>query len=102
MRIETTPSPTTPMLTLPDRHRNRKANDSTVTDQTALAIETAFNGRWHAWLSDTGRWWAARKHPLTAAALTAGCLPFLTAATPDQLTSLIRAQEELHANTNQK
>jgi len=62
----------------------------------ALAIEAAFGGRWRAWLSDTGRWWAARADPLTAADLTAGCLPLLNAASPGELTQLIHAQEELH------
>ncbi len=68
-------------------------------DNTALAIEAAFHARWRAWLSDTGRWWAARAGPLTAVDLTAGCLPFLNAAEPDELTRLIQAQEELHAPT---
>ncbi len=65
-------------------------------EHDALAIEAAFGGRWRAWLSDTGRWWAARADPLTAADLTAGCLPFLNAASPGELARLIEAQEELH------
>jgi len=67
-------------------------------DHTALAIETAFGGRWRAWLSDTGRWWAARADTLTAADLTAGCLPFLNAPDPGTLTQLIQAQEEIRAS----
>src|SRR5438105_11683245 len=37
------------------------------TTATAEAIEADFGDRWGAWLSDTGRWWAARADPLTSA-----------------------------------
>jgi len=67
-------------------------------ENSALAIEAAFGGRWLAWLSDTGRWWAARSGPLTAADLTADCLPFLNATDPDALTRLIQVQEQLSAS----
>ena len=60
---------------------------------------TAFGGRWGIWLSDTGRWWATRRDPLTAAGLTAGCVPFLRADTPAELAERIQAQEELSAGT---
>jgi hypothetical protein len=66
---------------------------------TAETLEAAFGGRWGIWLSDTGRWWATRRSPLTAAGLTAGCVPFLRADTPDQLAERIQAQETLSAQT---
>jgi hypothetical protein len=62
---------------------------------TTAAIETAFDGRWAIWLSDTGWWWAARTHALTAEELTAGCVPFLHADNPDELTERIRQQQQL-------
>jgi hypothetical protein len=52
---------------------------------------------WRAWQSDTGRWWAARKQPLTADELNAGCVPFLRADDPDELRQKIEAEEELAA-----
>jgi hypothetical protein len=71
-------------------------NDTrTITDCDAATIETTFEGRWGIWLSGTGRWWAAFRGPLSAADQAAGCVPFLRAATPGQLTRDIRAQEEL-------
>lgn len=66
---------------------------------TAETLETAFGGRWGIWISDTGRWWATRRNPLTAAGLTAGCVPFLRADTPAELAERIQAQEELSPRT---
>jgi hypothetical protein len=67
----------------------------TPADHAAAAIEAEFDGRWGIWLSGTGRWWAAYRGPLTAADQTAGCVPFLRAATLGQLTQDIRQQEHL-------
>lgn len=59
------------------------------------AIESAFDGRWGVWLSDTGWWWATRAEALTAAELAAGCVPFIHADNPDELSERIRQQDEL-------
>jgi hypothetical protein len=67
-------------------------------DDAVASIEAAYQSRWRAWISDTGRWWAARTDPLTAAELGVGCLPFLGADNPDELSRLINAQEELRAS----
>ncbi len=67
-------------------------------DDAVASIEAAYDGRWRAWISDIGRWWAARTDPLTAAELGIGCLPFLGADNPDELTRLINDQEELRAS----
>ena len=64
---------------------------------TAETLEAAFGGRWGIWLSDTGRWWASHRAALTAADLTAGCVPFVRADTSSQLVERIQAQEELLA-----
>ena len=61
----------------------------------ADAIEAGFGGRWGVWLSDTGRWWATRTGPLTSAQLNAGCVPFLQADNPDELTERIGQQDRL-------
>ena len=61
----------------------------------AKAIETACNDRWGIWLSDTGRWWAARSQSFTARALNAGCVPFLRADTPEELAEAIREQDKV-------
>jgi len=62
---------------------------------TAADIETACDGRWGVWQSDTGQWWAARTQPLTASQLAAGGVPFLRAATPDELKQAISEEERL-------
>ena len=62
---------------------------------TTEAIEAAFGGRWRAWLSDTGQWWAARTRTLTAQESSAGCIPHLRADDPDELIARIREQESL-------
>jgi hypothetical protein len=62
---------------------------------TAALLEAAFDERWGIWLSDTGHWWATRREPLNANALNAGCVSFLRAGNPDELTGQIREQEEL-------
>jgi hypothetical protein len=64
-------------------------------DKAIAAIESAFGGRWGAWLSDTGWWWAARSGVLTAAERAAGAVPFLQADDPDELAERIRQQEAL-------
>jgi len=65
------------------------------TTATAEAIEADFGGRWGVWLSDTARWWAARTNALTSAQLNAGCVPFIQADNPDELTERIREQDHL-------
>jgi hypothetical protein len=65
------------------------------TTATAQAIEANFGGRWAVWLSDTGRWWATRTSSLTSAQLNEGCVPFIEADNPDDLTERIRQQDHL-------
>jgi hypothetical protein len=65
------------------------------TTATAEAIEAEFGGRWGVWLSDTGRWWAARTSTLTSDQANAGCVPFIEADDPDELTERIREQDHL-------
>lgn len=65
------------------------------TATTAEGIEAEFGGRWGVWLSDTGRWWAARTASLTSVQLNAGCVPFIQADNPDELTERIREQDRL-------
>lgn len=71
--------------------------DATPTSITAIveAMETACNGRWSIWLSDTGRWWAARNRVLAAEAFNAGCVPFLRADNHRELAGQIREQDAL-------
>lgn len=73
-------------------------NQSTpMDDDTRTAeIEAEFEG-WHVWLSDTGRWWAARKTSLTAAESSAGCVQYLQADSPEELREQIIAEETLSA-----
>jgi hypothetical protein len=66
----------------------------------AKTLEAVFGGRWGIWLSDTGRWWATRRAALTAAELTAGCVPYLRAETESQLAEHIQAQEEISAQAD--
>jgi hypothetical protein len=63
----------------------------------AAAIEADYE-RWRVWLSDTGKWWAARKEALTADELIVGCVPFLQADDPDELRQKINAEEQLTAH----
>jgi len=65
------------------------------TAAAAEAIEAEFGGRWGVWLSDTGRWWAARTSTLTSDQANAGCVPFIEADSPDELTGRIREQDHL-------
>jgi hypothetical protein len=67
-------------------------------DATAKTIEHTFGDRWGIWLSTTGHWWAALRDPLTAGDLNAGCVPFLRASNPDELTHAVHHQEKLHAS----
>ena len=66
----------------------------------AKTLEAIFGGRWGIWLSDTGRWWATRRAALTAAELTAGCVPYLRAETEARLAEHIQAQEEISAQAD--
>jgi hypothetical protein len=65
------------------------------TADAAGAIEAEFGGRWGVWLSDTGRWWAARTSTLTSDQANAGCVPFIEADSPGELTEHIRQQDHL-------
>jgi hypothetical protein len=65
------------------------------TTATAEAIETSFGGRWGVWLSDSGHWWAARTDSLTSTQINAGCVPFIEADNPDELTDRIREHDRL-------
>jgi hypothetical protein len=55
-------------------------------------LEAEFEN-WHVWMSDTGRWWAARKATLTAAESSAGCAQYLGADSPRDLRNQIAAEE---------
>jgi hypothetical protein len=70
-------------------------NEHTAITGTMEKLEAAFGGRWGIWLSDTGRWWAARRSALSSAELSAGCVPFLRADEPSELAERIQSQEEL-------
>jgi len=70
-------------------------NEHTAATPAMEELETAFGGRWGIWLSDTGRWWAARRYALTSAELSAGCVPFLRADGPSQLAERIQSQEDM-------
>jgi hypothetical protein len=70
-------------------------NDQFAGTSTLETLDAAFGGRWGIWLSDTGRWWAARRAALSAAELAAGCVPFVRADRPDQLADRIQAQEAI-------
>jgi hypothetical protein len=62
---------------------------------TVAAIESACNGRWGVWLSDTGMWWATRTQAITSEELTSGCVPHVHADNPHELAERIRQQDEL-------
>jgi hypothetical protein len=62
---------------------------------TIAAIESDFGGRWGIWLSDTGWWWATRTEALDARELALGCVPFIHADNPDELSERIRQQDDL-------
>ena len=69
-------------------------SDSTVA-ATAAGIEAKFGDRWGIWLSDTGQWWAARRQALSSEDLAAGCVPYLQADSPDELSHRIKDEEAL-------
>jgi|HubBroStandDraft_6_1064221.scaffolds.fasta_scaffold901356_2 hypothetical protein len=62
---------------------------------TTEALESAFGDRWGIWVSDTGRWWASRRQALTATQTSAGCKPFIHAATAEELAAHLRDQARL-------
>jgi len=64
-------------------------------DLAVTTIEAAFDGRWGAWRSDTGTWWATRTQALTAEQTSAGCVPHVSADSPEELTERIHKQEKL-------
>jgi hypothetical protein len=71
------------------------SDDEPSVNAAVAAIEAMFTGRWGVWLSDTGWWWATRTHALTADELSAGCVPFIHADNPDELTERIHQEEHL-------
>ena len=62
----------------------------------AAEIEAEFEN-WHVWMSDTSRWWAARKATLTAAESSTGCAQYLESDSPGDLREQIAAEETLSA-----
>ncbi len=72
-------------------------NTDTAAAATAQAIEAAFGGHWGVWLSETGRWWGACTEPLTGEEISAGCVPFVQAETPSELTARLHEQDGLRA-----
>jgi len=62
----------------------------------AAGIEAEFED-WHVWMSDTGRWWAARKATLTALESSTGCAQYLESDSPRDLRDQIAAEESLSA-----
>jgi hypothetical protein len=62
-------------------------------DETGAAEIEAEFGNWHVWMSDTGRWWAARKATLTAAESSTGCAQYLESDSPEELRDQIAAEE---------
>ena len=70
-------------------------DEHTASTCTMEELEAAFGARWGIWLSDTGRWWAARRCALSSEELAAGCVPFLRADGPSQLAERIRSQEDM-------
>ncbi len=69
---------------------------------TMETLEAAFGGRWGIWLSDTGRWWAARRAALTGPELSAGCVPFLRADTPGQLAERMQTQDQISGQAGRR
>ena len=66
-------------------------------DTREAAIESDYK-RWRVWLSDSGKWWAARKGALTAGELSVGAVPYLQADDTDELRQKIEAEEQLAAH----
>lgn len=62
---------------------------------TAIVAAIEANGRWGAWQSDTGWWWAARAAALTADEAAAGCVPHVHADTAHELLDRVREQDRL-------
>ncbi len=58
-------------------------------------IESGAGGRWGAWKSDTGWWWATRNQALTSGELSAGCEQHVHASSSDELLVLIQEQNAL-------
>lgn len=65
--------------------------DSSVTAEIS-AIESEFGG-WAVWLSDTDRWWATRRRPLTTDERNAGCVQFVRAETSHGLRERIADED---------
>ena len=67
--------------------------DSSVTAEIS-AIESEFDG-WAVWLSDTGRWWATRRRPLSTDERNAGCVQFVQAETSHGLRERITDEDNM-------
>jgi anti-sigma regulatory factor (Ser/Thr protein kinase) len=61
---------------------------------TPADVERLFPA-WGVWVSDTGRWWAARLVNLSPAELRAGCRPFVRGLTGTDVIDGIEEQEQL-------
>lgn len=83
----------------PTQPESEMADQNASSDAIAAAIESATDGQWGVWLSDTGWWWAARTRALSAHDLAAGCQPYLHADNPDELAERIQQQERLLPDT---
>lgn len=68
---------------------------------TPADIERLFPG-WGVWVSDTGRWWAARLVNLSAAELRAGGRPFLRGLDNADLMGSVEEQERLLSSMDEE
>lgn len=68
---------------------------------TPADIERLFPG-WGVWVSDTGRWWAARLVNLSAAELRAGGRPFLRGLDSADLMGSVEEQERLLSSMDEE
>jgi hypothetical protein len=84
------------MLLLDDAAHNQSTPMNDAAD--AAGIEAEFEN-WHVWVSDTGRWWAARKATLTAAESSTGCAQYMESDSPGDLREQIAAEETLSARS---
>ncbi len=89
-------------MLLSSEHRPQPEDDmdnAESTAGTAEVIEATFGGRWGVWLSETGRWWGARTEALTSNETSAGCVPFVQAGTPAELTARLHEQDALSSRS---
>jgi hypothetical protein len=62
-------------------------------DATVAELEAWFPA-WWVWVSDTHYWWASRRDQLTSADQNAGLVPYLRAASADDLANLLTEQDQ--------